>query len=133
MVLLNKLEEQEEVSKEDFGTFLKLLAPFAPHLANELAEELSIDLSIWPTYDESKLVGDTVTLAVQVNGKARGTVTVGKGATKEEVVALVAANPALAKWLPLPLDLRALQEGKTGVKVIYVPGKIISFVSPKGA
>ncbi len=129
MVLLNKIEEQEIVPKEQFEIFLKLLAPFAPHLANELAEELSINLDSWPTYDESKLVSDTVTLAVQMDGKARGTVVVGRGATEAEVVAMVSASPALAKWLPEG----ALQEGKIGVKVIYVPGKIISFVSPKGA
>lgn len=129
MVLLNKLEEQDQVSKQEFEVFIKLLAPFAPHISNELAEINGIDLSVWPTYDEAKLASDTVTLAVQVNGKARGTVVVGRGASEEEVVEVVAANPTLAKWLPEG----ALQEGKIGVKVIYVPGKIISFVSPQGA
>jgi leucyl-tRNA synthetase len=129
MVLLNKLEEEKEVSKEAFAVLIKLLAPFAPHMANELAEMHSIDLSQWPAYDETKLAGSRVVLAVQVNGKVRGSIEVNPAATKEEVLAAVSQNQAIQKWLPEG----PLQGGDSGVKVIYVPGKIVSFVISTGA
>lgn len=124
MVLLNKFEEYKKVSKDELGIFLKLLAPFAPHLASELAEQHAIDLSTWPTFDPAKLAASTTTLSVQVNGKMRGTITIAREASKEEAITAAYATVGVAKWLP-PAPL---QQGEGGVKVIYVPGKILSFV-----
>ena len=70
----------------------------------------------WPEWDESKLVKDEVVLPLQINGKARGNITISKAATKEEVLAM--AKETLASRL----------EDKTIVKEIYVPGKIVNFV-----
>jgi leucyl-tRNA synthetase len=129
MTALKMLEDLDSVPRTAYETFLKLLSPFAPHIASELAEAHSINILSWPRFDETKLVASTVTLAVQINGKARGTISIGKDASKEQAIAAVGADPAIAKWLPPG----ALQEGESGVKVIYVPQKVISFVSPKGS
>ena len=112
MILLNGIEAG--ASKAAYETFIKLLTPFAPHMASELAEKHSIDLSVWPAYDESKLIAETIKIAVQVNGKVRGTIELPVDAPEEEAVRL--ARAAAEKWLTA-----------TEKKVIYVPGKIINF------
>jgi leucyl-tRNA synthetase len=113
MILLNELEKNP--TKTAYDTFIKLLAPFAPHMANELAERHGIDLSAWPQFDPAKLAAATVTVGVQVNGKLRATVEIAPDAPEEEVLA--AARAAAGKWLAGP-EKRA----------VYVPGKIISLV-----
>ena len=99
-----------------------MLHPFAPHLAEELWQMLGKTTSIfeaaWPEYDEFMLVDDEVTIAVQVNGKLRGTLTCFNGVAQEEVSALAHAEPNIAKWL----------EGKILVKEIFVPSKMLSIV-----
>ena len=99
-----------------------LLSPFAPHLAEELWEQLGNDYSIfttaqWPTYDEKYLVADTITMAVQINGKVRGTISVGTAATQEEAFAVAKADSKIANWLT--------SEPK---KIIYVQGKILNII-----
>ena len=113
MILLNGIEAG--ASKAAYETFIKLLAPFAPHMASELAEKHSIDLSAWPAYDESKLIAETIKIAVQVNGKVRGTIELPVDAPEEK--ALAAARIVAGKWL---------ENGEK--KAVYVPGKIVSFV-----
>ena len=113
MILLNELELG--ASKNFYEIFIKLLAPFAPHMAAELAEKHSIDLSVWPVYDESKLIAETIKIAVQVNGKVRGSIEVSPNATEKE--ALAAARGVVEKWLTGPEK-----------KAIYVPGKIVNIV-----
>jgi len=113
MILLNGIEAG--ASKAAYETFIKLLAPFAPHMASELAEKHSIDLSVWPAYDESKLIAETIKIAVQVNGKVRGTIELPVDAPEEK--ALAAARIVAGKWL---------ENGEK--KAVYVPGKIVSFV-----
>ena len=80
-----------------------MLHPFAPHLAEELWQMLGKTTSIfeaaWPEYDEFMLVDDEVTIAVQVNGKLRGTLTCFNGVAQEEVSALAHAEPNIANWL----------------------------------
>ena len=98
-----------------------LLAPFAPHLAEEiwhktLAMESSIVLAEWPDADEIKLVEDTVELPVQVNGKLRGRVTVATDVSKDDT--LTAAREVVADHL----------DGKTIRKEIVVPGRMVNFV-----
>jgi leucyl-tRNA synthetase len=103
-------------------TFLQLLAPFAPHVTEELWAELghndSIHTSNWPTHDEQYLLSDTMTIAIQVNGKVRGEVTLASDATEEQVVAAAKANEKVAAYLG----------DATIRKTIYVPKKLVSFV-----
>jgi leucyl-tRNA synthetase len=102
--------------------YLQLLAPFAPHIADELWQQLgekdSIHNSNWPLWDEALLVQDSLLIAVQVNGKVRGTVSVPSDATEEQVIAAASKQDKVAEYL-------AYHEIK---KTIYVPKKLISFV-----
>jgi len=112
MILLNEMESG--AAKSAYETFIKLLAPFAPHMAAELAEKHRINLAEWPAYDESKLTTKTVKIAVQVNGKVRGTIELPVDAPEEDAVRL--AREVAGKWLTGPEK-----------KVVYIPGKIVSF------
>jgi leucyl-tRNA synthetase len=122
MELVNEMSKQKGIAKESFEIFLKLLAPFAPHMAEELWHELGRDSSItvedWPKYDESKIVEDAVTLAVQVNGKLRATVEASVDISEDDAKALALEQSNVQKWL----------EGKEPKKVIYVKGKLVSIV-----
>lgn len=122
MVLTNTLDKKNQISRLEFESLLKLLAPFAPHVAEELWSSLGNTTSIhkenWPQFDESKLEKDEYTLAVQVNGKMRATLTVSKGESEEVVKKMALELPEVAKWL-------GEDEPK---KVIVVPGKIVSIV-----
>ena len=123
MILVNKLSELETVSREVFQTFVILLAPFAPHLAEEFWSLLGNEFSIftkakWPKWDEKKLISDTVNLAIQFNGKVRGTIEVSPTSSEEEVFEQVKGNEKLASYLA---------SGEVR-KVIYVPGKIMNVV-----
>ncbi len=108
------------LSRETMETLVILLAPFAPHIAEELWQELGHDSSVffasWPKADESKMVQDEVEIALQIGGKLRGTMVLAKDASKDD--ALAKAKEALASRL----------EGKTVVKEIYVPGKIVNLI-----
>jgi leucyl-tRNA synthetase len=101
-------------------SLVKLLAPFAPHITEELWQALgckgSVHVSEWPVHDPQYLVRDTVTVAVQVNGKLRGTIEVAADANQEAVQE--SARQAVQQHI----------EGKEIVKQIYVPGKIMNFV-----
>ncbi|HLZ15011.1 MAG TPA: leucine--tRNA ligase [Candidatus Saccharimonadales bacterium] len=100
----------------------QLLAPFAPHITEELWQQLGHDTSVhtsdWPKYDEQYLASDTMTIAVQVNGKIRGEVQVASGAAQDEIVAAARQHEKVAAHLG----------GKEIKKTIYVPGKLVSFV-----
>ena len=119
----NKLIDMSKkggVDKTTLETFIQLLAPFAPHISEELWEELGHKESVfhcgWPTYDEKAMEDDEIEIAVQVNGKTRATLTLPKDAAKED---------AIAK------GKEALGDKLTGniVKEIYVPGRIINIVA----
>ncbi|MCI9402261.1 MAG: leucine--tRNA ligase [Oscillospiraceae bacterium] len=111
-------------TKGDMKTLITLLSPFAPHIAEELWENLGFAgegmacQQSWPVYDESKTVASTVTIAVQVSGKLRGTVEVPAGSGNEVIEAAAKEIPTVAKFLA-PLDI---------VKVIHVPGKLVNFI-----
>ena len=122
----NFLSKQEAVSKEEVEVYLKLLAPFAPHMTEELWHELStlnsqlsIHLSAWPTYDEKYLVADVFTVAVQVNGKLRGTVQISADQAQDKALVeeLARNDEGVAKYL----------QGQIR-QVIYIPGRILNFV-----
>ena len=122
MALLNDIYDNGKISEEYLATYLKLLCPFAPHLCEEMWESMGregfISLAEWPEYDEAKTVDQTVEIGVQVNGKLRGTVAVPTGCDKETAFAMAKANEKVAPFL----------DGKTLVKEIYVPNKIVNFV-----
>lgn len=103
-------------------SLVTLVAPFAPHIADELWHDLghtsSVQRDSWPVLDENYLVADTVTLAVQVNGKLRGTVEVAAHADESTSVETAKQSEKIAVYL----------EGKELVKTIYIPAKLISFV-----
>ncbi len=122
MALLNDIYDNGKISEEYLATYLKLLCPFAPHLCEEMWESMGregfISLAEWPEYDEAKTVDQTVEIGVQVNGKLRGTVAVPTGCDKETAFETAKANEKVVPFL----------EGKTLVKEIYVPNKIVNFV-----
>lgn len=122
MALLNTVYDEGSIAKEDLYSFSLLLSPFAPHLAEEIAEILGYEgissLAAWPTFDPAKCVDDTVTIPVQVNGKVRTTVTVSKNADQAAILAICHQDPKLIAAL----------DGKTPVKEIVVPGKIVNIV-----
>ncbi len=115
MILLNEMEGG--APREAYGVFLKLLAPFAPHMTAELAEKAGVGLDTWPVFDASKLASATATLAVQVDGKVRATIELPAGLGEAEVLSLARAHEGVQKWL----------QGKEEKRALYVPGKIISF------
>ncbi len=114
-----ELSKKGGVDKKTLETFVLLMAPFAPHISEELYHELGHDTSVfaaqWPTYDEKAMEDDEVEIAVQINGKTRAVVSLAKDVAKEE---------ALAK------GKEALGDKLSGniVKEIYVPGRIINLV-----
>ncbi|MEY3784030.1 MAG: hypothetical protein RLZZ230_352 [Candidatus Parcubacteria bacterium] len=121
MILLNQVEK-EGLSKNTYTVFLQLLAPFAPHLTEELWSEAgqsdSIHATEFPAYDAALAKDEMVTIGVQINGKMRGDVTVSPEATEAEVLVLAQENTNVATYL----------EGAEVVKVIYVPGRIINII-----
>ena len=122
MICLNEMEKSETIAASDMKKFLQILAPFAPHMTEELWHELgekkSIHVSGWPSYDPKKLVSDMVTVMVQINSKIRGQLTVSREATEAEVTKLALAEEKVAAQLA----------GATPKKIIYVPGRIINIV-----
>jgi len=122
MIFLNHLATLQEPPREAFEKLLLCLAPLAPHLAEELWHRLGHESSItqapWPSHDESLCVDDTVEVPVQVNGKVRARVLLPSDASEEQ-----ARGVALAEH-----GVKASLEGKTVVKVVYVPGRVLNVV-----
>ena len=123
MTLINEIYAVGKISKNDLVIFIKLLCPFAPHLCEEIWETIGgeglLSISQWPEYEESKTVEASVEIGVQVNGKVRGTIVIPNGCAKEEALELAKKDERVASFL----------EGKTLVKEIYVPNKIVNFVA----
>lgn len=123
MILLGAgVPSDEELALEWKQNFSIMLHPFAPHMAEELWSLMDNNGSIydqkWPEYEEWMLVDDEVVIAVQVNGKLRGTLTCLNGVAQEEVSALAHEDPNIIKWI----------EGKLLVKEIFIPNKMLSIV-----
>ena len=107
--------------RDEVAPLVQLVAPFAPHVAEELWERLGNRGSIldagWPHYDESLAAEDLVTMAVQVNGKMRGTIRVPKTIDQDTAVATALADPSIAKFAVGPLK-----------KVVFIPGRLLNIV-----
>ena len=123
MILLNHIQKAETLSLATVQDLLRMLAPMAPHIAEELWERTGGQPSIlnqgWPQFDESKLGVSDLTIIFQVNGKLRGEGTFPESATKEEIIETAKTSPRV----------KAQLEGKTLRKEIYVPGKIVNLVA----
>jgi leucyl-tRNA synthetase len=121
MIFVNEATKAiERLSRRQMLRYVQLLQPFAPHIAEELWQRLGgqglLAVAAWPAVDPAMLVDDEVEIAVQVLGKVRGRAMVPTGAKND--IALAAARQAVASYL----------EGKTVVKEIVVPGKLVNFV-----
>ena len=121
MTMLNEFYDKG-VNKAEYKTFLALLNPFAPHITEELWQQLGetglLSVAPWPAYDEAKTVESTVEMAVQVNGKLKGTIKLAADADKQAAI-----DAALAEE-----KVQHAIEGKQIVKQIVVPGKIVNLV-----
>ena len=122
MICINELQGMKTSSREVLQPLLILLAPFAPHITEELwhaiGEETTIVAAQWPEYDEKLLVEDSFKYPVSFNGKTRFTIELPREASQDEIRAAVLSADEAQKWL----------EGKTPKKVIIVPGRIINIV-----
>ncbi len=122
MIALNELTSQKSTSRRALDLVTRVIAPFAPHMAEEfwhrLGNEGSVVDSEWPAYDESALTEDTVKYPVSFNGKTRYMIEAPAGADKAEVEKIALADENAAKWLA----------GKEPRKVIVVPGRIVNVV-----
>ncbi len=122
MIAVNELGKLRTVSVESMDEFARLIAPFAPHIAEEfwhqLGHEDSVSRSEWPRWSEDALKEDTRKYPVQFNGKMRYNIEVPADSDKAAVEAAALADPAAEKWL----------EGKTPKKVIVIPGRIVNIV-----
>ncbi|MEI7511134.1 MAG: leucine--tRNA ligase [Candidatus Peregrinibacteria bacterium] len=123
MIFVNAAQKLEKLPKKAMSQFVKLISPFAPHLAEEmwhefLGGEKTISFEPWPEYDPKMLVEDTVVYAVQINGKLRGDFETAKSTPKEEAITLAKEIENVQKYL----------DGKEILKEIFVPEKIVGFV-----
>ena len=124
MIFVNHMLNQDTYNEEILHTFLIILNPFAPHLSEELNEMIfknnycPISDKSWPNYDGALIVADTMTIAVQINGKTRGTIEVDSGLDKENIFNNIQENEQFIKYL----------ENGNIIKKIYVPNRLVNFV-----
>lgn len=124
MIFINAAYKEDSLPLDYMRGFVKLLAPIAPHVGEELWHKLtgsedSISYEAWPTYDEDKLVEDTVEVVFQINGKVRGKQTASRTISKDDLEELALSDD----------NIKAHLEGKTVRKVIVVPGKLVNIVA----
>jgi leucyl-tRNA synthetase len=123
MVFVNEATKAKELPKAWLSKFVLVLSPFAPHIAEEMWSRLGntegIAFADWPKYDDSKLKVDTITLAIQIAGKMRGTIEVAADIEKDEAIRLARTEESVQKFL----------EGKTIRREIYVPGRLVNLVA----
>jgi leucyl-tRNA synthetase len=121
MILANAYDELDSITKDDYHLLLVLLNPIAPHITEELNEKLGyspICEGEWPEYDEDKTVESTKDIAVQVNGKVRGTITIS-----------LEDDEDIIKEKALECDnVKAHIDGKEIVKIIVIKGRIVNIV-----
>lgn len=122
MVFVNEAYKADVLPKSYMEDFVKMLSPIAPHLGEELWEKLghkeTISYEAWPTYDESKLVEDEVEIVIQINGKNKEKLLIASDSTREQMEELALNNDMI----------KELIDGKTIVKIIAVPGKLVNIV-----
>ncbi len=123
MALLNDITDVGTINRKEYIDFITLLNPFAPHVTEEIYRQIGntelLARAAWVKYDESKCVEDTIEIAVQINGKLRAKLNVAADISKEDAIAQAKQEAKVAEAL----------SGKTVVKEIYVPGKIVNIVA----
>ena len=123
MSLTNDLYNRGNASVDELKTLITLLNPFAPHLTEEIWSEFGgeglLSIAKWPEYDEAKTVDNTVEIAIQVNGKVRGTMMIAVDDAKDAIIAQAKENE----------NVKSFIDGKSIVKEIYVPGKLVNIVA----
>jgi leucyl-tRNA synthetase len=123
MMFVNEATKVEALPRAWFESFVKILSPFAPHVAEELWQRLGhkegLVYAAWPAFDPEKLAVDSITLVVQISGKTRTTVQVPANVTEAQAIAAAKADDKVAKYL----------EGKTIRREIYVPGRLVNIVA----
>ena len=121
MILTNAYSDLESISKNDYTLLLTLLNPIAPHITEELNENIGNNPIVsysWPKYDENKIKDDIITVVVQVNGKIRGKAQVNSDISDEEMK---------VKAFEIE-NVKNFTEGKEIIKVIVIPKKIVNIV-----
>ena len=122
MALINDISSKGQINKAEFKTLLILLNPFAPHITEELWEscgyEGMLNQAKWPEYDEAKCVDSTIEIVAQINGKIKARINIPAEISSEDAIALAKSEPAVATEI----------EGKTVVKELYVPKKLVNIV-----
>ncbi|MBO5218679.1 MAG: class I tRNA ligase family protein, partial [Clostridia bacterium] len=122
MSLINEIYEVGSLTKDELGIFVRMLSPYAPHLCEEIWETIGgqgmCAVAAWPEWDEAKTVDSTVEIAVQINGKVKFTKEIPLNTGKDDAIAMVKADERMAQYL----------DGKTIVKEISVPNKIVNIV-----
>ena len=122
MTLLNEIGDAGSITKKELKTFITLLNPIAPHVTEEINEKLGstemLAVTAWPTYDPAKCVDAEIEIAVQINGKVKGRVTVPSDTEADDAVAAAKENA----------DVKAAINGKTIVKELYVKGRLVNIV-----
>jgi leucyl-tRNA synthetase len=127
MITVNEMEKVPSVSREQYGTLLKLLAPFAPHVAEELWSKLgnrqSIHLEAWPEFDPKLVIDTEATIVLQIGGKTRGSFKAPANTAKEDLENAARNLPEAVRWLA----------GRKVIKVVVVPGRLVNFVISEGS
>tara|TARA_B100001287_G_C22453945_1_gene421847 strand:- start:103 stop:687 length:585 start_codon:yes stop_codon:yes gene_type:complete len=123
MECINEITSSNTLSKKDKEYIVKMIAPFAPHLSEELWEELGNEESSvfdedWPKHDDNKIVDNSMTIAIQVNGKLRGSIEVSADASKDSILLEVKEVENVKKFI----------DGMNILKEIYVPNKLVNLV-----
>ena len=122
MGLLNDIYAKGSLTRDELVTYIKLLCPVAPHICEEIYSQIGgeglLCVASWPQYDEAKTIDTMIELGVQVNGKVRSVVAFPADCPKEEAIRIAMEDP----------KIKALTDGKTVVKEIYVPNKIVNIV-----
>ena len=123
MICTNAFTQAEQVPLQEFLIFLRLLNPFAPHIAEQLQEILvsgspMLYHQAWPEFDAEALIENEIELVVQVNGKLRDRIAVAPDANEETVLAVALASPKIKEYT----------DGKTMRKVVYVQGRLLNLV-----
>jgi leucyl-tRNA synthetase len=122
MILVNEIAKEEYIGKNQYVKLLQILAPFAPHMTEEIwknvmGEKESIHVSEWPTYDESKIVENTVKIIVQVNGKVRGTIEVPVGTSEDEIKKRAVSETKVQSYFTSEPE-----------KIVYIPNRVVNFI-----
>jgi leucyl-tRNA synthetase len=122
MICVNEMEKAETVTVDDFKKFLQILAPFTPHVAEELwyvlGEKKTIHQAGWPEYNAKLIVDDTTTIAIQINGKTRGTIEVAQNSEQADIENMAKQHPDIVRHMA----------DREVIKTIYVPNRLINFV-----